>query len=108
MAIQCSEFYMRSGDRRHTPRGPERRNQRTRGRARKADAIRQLAQDKSSSPLSVTVSIGVASATEANPYADLVLQAADKALYRAKENGRNRLESASVGRRTRVKTAGIA
>jgi diguanylate cyclase (GGDEF)-like protein len=107
-AIQASEFRMRSEDRRQTPRGPERRNLRTRGRARKGDAIRQLAQDQSSTPLSVTVSIGVASATKAKPYADLVLQAADKALYRAKENGRNRVETASAGRRTRVKAAGIA
>ena len=107
-AIQTSEFRMRSADRRQVPRGPERRNQRTRGRTRKGDAIRQLAQDQSSTPLSVTVSIGVASATQAKPYADLVLQAADKALYRAKENGRNRVEAASASRRIRVKTAGIA
>jgi len=106
--IEASEFQMRSADRRQVPRGPDRRNQRTRGRSRKADAIRQLAQDKPPAPLSVTVSIGVASATKERPHADLVLQAADKALYRAKAHGRNRVETASAGRRSRVKTADIA
>jgi len=108
-AIEASEFRMRSGDRRQAPRGPDRRNQRTRGRARKGDAIRQLAQQRTPAPLSVTVSMGVASSTKEQPHADLVLEAADKALYRAKDNGRNRIESASPRRRTRTKTAaGIA
>jgi GGDEF domain-containing protein len=109
VAVESSEFRMRSGDRRQTPRGPDRRNQRTAGRARKGHAIRQLAQEKAPEPLSVTVSIGVATSDRAGLDPDTVLQAADKALYRAKANGRNRLETASVaGRRSRVKTAGIA
>ncbi len=109
-AIESSEFRLRGGDRRQAPRGPDRRNERTRGRARKGHAIRELAQEKSPAPLfSVTVSIGVATAEEAESDPDLVLQAADKALYRAKENGRNRVEvAASRRRKTRVKTAGIA
>jgi len=106
--IEVSEFRMRSGDRRQVPRGPDRRNQRARGRTRKGDAIRHLAQEKSPAPLSVTVSMGVASSTKEKPHADLVLQAADKALYRAKANGRNRVETATVARRSRLKTAGIA
>jgi diguanylate cyclase len=57
----------------------------------------------------VTVSIGVATSEEQESDPDLVLQAADKALYRAKANGRNRVEIASSHRRkTRVKAAGIA
>ena len=100
VAVESSEFRMRSGDRRQTPRGPDRRNERTAGRARKGHAIRQLAQDKPPEPLSVTVSIGVAtSAKEQGRIPISVLQAADKALYRAKANGRNRLETASVARR---------
>jgi diguanylate cyclase (GGDEF)-like protein len=106
--IEASQFHMRSGDRRHVPRGPDRRNQRTRGRARKGDVIRHLAEEKSGTTLSVTVSIGVATASEARPHADLVLQAADKALYRAKDNGRNRVETASAGRRSRAKAVEIA
>ena len=110
--VECSEFRMRGGDRRQAPRGPDRRNQRLRARARKADAIRQLAQESVAAPLSVTISIGVAtSATSVKEGSDPaeVLEAADKALYRAKANGRNRVETASSPRRrTRVKTAGIA
>jgi PleD family two-component response regulator len=37
-----------------------------------------------------------------------VLQAADKALYRAKANGRNRVETASSSRRKARAQAGIA
>lgn len=107
--IESSEFRMRSGDRRQVPRGPDRRNQRTRGRARKADAIRQLAQESTPPPLTVTVSIGVATSPKQGSDPEHVLQAADKALYRAKANGRNRVETASPGhRRTRIKAAGIA
>lgn len=107
--IESSEFRMRSGDRRQIPRGPDRRNPRTRGRARKADAIRQLAQASTPPPLTVTVSIGVATSVKQDSDPEHVLQAADKALYRAKANGRNRVETASPAyRRTRIKAAGIA
>ena len=43
----------------------------------------------------ITVSIGVAGFPEAGDYPDVVLKAADEALYRAKENGRNRVELSS-------------
>ena len=107
--IESSEFRMRSGDRRQIPRGPDRRNQRTRGRARKADAIRQLARESNPPPLTVTISIGVATSAKQESDPEQVLQAADKALYRAKANGRNRVETASpTRRRPQVKAAGIA
>jgi diguanylate cyclase (GGDEF)-like protein len=50
----------------------------------------------------VTVSIGLAEASTRLVTADLVLQAADKALYRAKDAGRNRVE---IYRPARVRTA---
>jgi diguanylate cyclase (GGDEF)-like protein len=109
VAIQEAEFRMRGSERRQAPRGPDRRNVRTTGRARKGDSIRRLAQEKTPAPLSVTVSIGIAHSSADRPSPDLVLEAADKALYRAKANGRNRVETAaSLRRRNSTKAAGIA
>lgn len=110
--IEASEFRRRSGDRRQAPRGPDRRspsrrNQRSRARSRTGDATRNLVEENSEAPLSVTVSMGVASSTQEKAAADLVLQAADKALYRAKANGRNRVETTSR-RRARMKATEIA
>jgi len=108
-AIEAAEFRMRGSDRRQAPRGPDRRNTRTGNRARKANATRRLAQEPSPAPLSVTVSIGIANSSADRSLPDLVLQAADKALYRAKANGRNRVETAtSPRRRDSAKAAGIA
>jgi len=108
-AIEAAEFRMRGTDRRQAPRGPDRRNVRTSGRARKANSIRRLAQETTPAPLSVTVSIGVANSSADRPQTDLALEAADKALYRAKANGRNRLETATLPRRRdSSKAAGIA
>jgi diguanylate cyclase (GGDEF)-like protein len=108
-AIESTEFRMRGVDRRQNLRGPDRRNERTGGRARKGQTIRQLARERAPTPLSVTVSIGVATSAKEALDPTLVLQAADKALYRAKANGRNRVETTSAPRRrNRVKTAGIA
>jgi diguanylate cyclase (GGDEF)-like protein len=106
--IEGSEFHLRGADRRQLPRGPDRRNRRTRNR--KGHIIRQLAQNKpSTSSLAVTVSIGVATSSDGRTEPELVLEAADKALYRAKANGRNRVELAVSPRQSaRVKTAGIA
>jgi diguanylate cyclase (GGDEF)-like protein len=105
--IETSEFRMRGSDRRQAARGPDRRNERSSGRVRKGDAIRQLAQDKPSQSLSVTVSIGVATSTKQNSRPDMVQHAADKALYKAKANGRNRVETAGA-QHGRTQAAGIA
>lgn len=108
-SIEKAEFRMRGeNDRRQVPRGPDRRNRKGKGPTRKGDAIRKLAEKKSPSALSVTVSIGVATATGDRSTPESVLEAADKALYRAKENGRNRVETASNVRKPRTKAAGIA
>ncbi|MGP0020522.1 MAG: diguanylate cyclase [Candidatus Sulfotelmatobacter sp.] len=109
-AIESSKFRMRGADRREVPRGPDRRSERgrSRGRARKGDSIRKLAQKPLPAPVSVTVSVGVATSSKLELAPEDVLRAADKALYRAKANGRNRLETAgSTRRKTRV-AAGIA
>lgn len=113
--IEVTEFHRRGVDRRQVMRGPDRRSEgarstRSRGRGRKADAIRRLAQDQSPAALSVTVSIGLAASSSETSNPDVVLQAADKVLYRAKANGRNRLEIAATPRRRedRAKAAGIA
>jgi len=105
--VESAEFRVRGNDRRQAPRGPDRRNERARARTKRGHIIRQLAEEKSNDALSVTVSIGVATSTESSD-TESVLNAADKALYRAKENGRNRVETTSPVRRTRSKTAGIA
>jgi GGDEF domain-containing protein len=107
--IEGSTLHLRGPDRRQEARGPDRRNQRPRGRAQTGHAIRQLSRGASSDQLSVTASIGVATSRRENPSAEEVIQAADKALYRAKAAGRNRIETASAPkRRTRSKAAGIA
>lgn len=109
--IEASSFRRRGSDRRETPRGPDRRNQRTRGRTSPGHAIRRLAQPplNDGSSLSVTVSIGVATSAGENVDTGGVVRAADKALYRAKAAGRNRVETANPSRRrARIKAAGIA
>ena len=104
--IEASAFRMRVVERRQTPRGPDRRSQPGRGRSQAGRAIRRLSQGTNAAPLCVTVSIGVATSAREMPNADQVIRAADKALYRAKSAGRNRIETSS--RRLRSKTAGIA
>jgi GGDEF domain-containing protein len=107
--IEAARFRPRGIDRRQTPRGPDRRTVRPRGRARVGHAVRRLAQVEGPGALSVTVSIGVAAATQEKPDPNQIMDAADQALYRAKGNGRNRVEAASSPRRrARGKTAGIA
>ena len=54
-----------------------------------------LLQDGQSIP--ITVSIGITALQATDPNADAVLLRADEALYRAKENGRNRVEVATPG-----------
>lgn len=105
--IESASFRLRSADRRKLPReaDPDRRGP-ARGRRQTGRAIRRLAKSPGSDPLSVTVSIGVASARKGHD-PDAVLRAADQALYRAKGAGRNRVETASSLDR-RARTASIA
>jgi diguanylate cyclase (GGDEF)-like protein len=97
--IEASSFRLRGNERRQEARGADRRNLRARVRTQTGLAIRQLARGEARNELSVTASVGVATATRENSSADGVIQAADKALYRAKAGGRNRIETASSPRR---------
>jgi diguanylate cyclase (GGDEF)-like protein len=106
--IENSGFRVRGRDRRQVARGADRRAGRTRARRHKGDAIRQLAQPRTEVAISVTVSIGVAGPSSTTSAVEEVLGAADKALYRAKANGRNRIEISAPRRADRARAAGIA
>ena len=96
--IEHTPFQLRFvGERRETPRPqPDRRT------APRKNTKRSLAlmQPHSEDSLSVTVSIGVAEPISMGQDVSTVYEAADKALYRAKKGGRNRIETA-MKRRTR-------
>ncbi len=89
---------LRGPDRRSSPdRRSQARSQRTprnRGRHRL---------ESTPGRLSVTVSIGVAEPNAKNKSVEQVIDAADKALYRAKQAGRNRVESATLMRAPKLK-----
>jgi diguanylate cyclase (GGDEF)-like protein len=70
-------------------RGPDRSHRRRQER-RQRQSMRSLRAAPQST--AVTVSIGIAEASATLPTPEAVIQAADKALYRAKESGRNRVE----------------
>jgi len=61
-----------------------------------SDHVSDRLSDKRSDRLSVTVSIGVAEPSTRYRQPEQVIQAADQALYRAKNKGRNRVELAST------------
>ena len=96
--IEQSRFRVRTmPERRSSPRGAGRRiEDKTTSARRKPLQPRNPAPDFSG--LSVTVSIGVADSGPKMLEAEQVIQAADKALYRAKKAGRNRVETASEPR----------
>lgn len=97
--VEVSIFRVRGGqDRRRLPRGSDRRV----SSSSKGSRIRQLAVEERIIDLSVTVSIGVAEPTASTKEVEDVIHAADKALYRAKQAGRNRVETASAATRTRT------
>jgi len=105
--IEASSFRLRGRDRRQEARGPDRRN--VRARTQTGHAIRQLVRVAAPTEISVTASMGVATSSQENVSAEEVVKAADKALYRAKAAGRNRIETGSTPRRrARSKAASIA
>ena len=97
--IEESTFRVRSTpERRSAPRGAGRRSEDKRSTRRKLGRPRNPPQETSLSGLSVTVSIGVAESDPKTREVEEVIQSADKALYRAKKAGRNRVETASEAR----------
>jgi diguanylate cyclase (GGDEF)-like protein len=79
-----------------TVRGPQ-RSRRRREERRYCHSPRHLQNQKLGT--SVTVSIGVAQPRAGNDDVHWVIEAADKALYAAKQRGRNRVVVATVGRK---------
>jgi GGDEF domain-containing protein len=109
LEIATASLRLRGAERRQQPRGPDRRNQKSRGRIPKGHAIRQLTKQSTAAEISVTISIGVANSESDEALVRNVIQAADKALYRAKAAGRNRVEMAFTSRkRIHQIKAGIA
>jgi len=97
--IEESTFRVRTtAERRSAPRGAGRRGEDKRSTRRKLGRPRNLPAESSLSGLSVTVSIGVAEPGPKMREVEQVIQAADKALYRAKKGGRNRVETAGETR----------
>ncbi|MGA9811128.1 MAG: GGDEF domain-containing protein [Terriglobales bacterium] len=90
-------------------RGQDRRSSERRTQARRAGAPRRTtrpvrpSEETPSAEVSVTVSIGVAEPKARIRAVEDVIQAADQALYRAKQAGRNRVEFAPVARIARFK-----
>ena len=95
--IESSRFRVRGQtERRRLPRQDEPDRRKPMSRTQRAQSSFGLTQ--AMTDLSVTVSIGVAEPSTRLREVDQVIQAADKALYRAKANGRNRVELASAAR----------
>lgn len=98
VTIQESVFHLRGlPERRSVARGTDRRSSRNR-RVAGSQLLRHALADPSSHEFSVTVSIGVAELSLGAKEVEQVVQAADKALYRAKRAGRNRVEMAAPSR----------
>jgi GGDEF domain-containing protein len=86
--VENASFRVRSGDeRRKAPRANERRTL-----SKSKPGLRLVSQPVT---LSVTVSIGVAEA-QPRQRVEIVIEHADKALYKAKQGGRNRIEAAAL------------
>jgi diguanylate cyclase (GGDEF)-like protein len=88
-------------------RNNDRRNSERRARPRRPHAPRKRAHSALAEPvnqqISVTVSIGAAEPNARFRSVEHVIQAADQALYRAKQSGRNRVELSTAPRAARLK-----
>lgn len=92
--IENAAFRVRGGERRFSPRKTDRRKVQVRKGRLSRPSSRSPARSRGA--ISVTVSIGVAEPSTKIRDIDRVIGAADQALYRAKANGRNRVEVATL------------
>jgi diguanylate cyclase (GGDEF)-like protein len=105
--IQASSFRVReTPERRTEPRGADRRNSGRQKPSPKKAAARKVPDRTAQGELSVTVSIGVAEPTTKTRDVEEVILFADKALYRAKHAGRNRVECFRTSRSRNPRGAG--
>jgi diguanylate cyclase (GGDEF)-like protein len=93
--IEISTFRLRGSDRRTIPRGGDRRKSAS-AKKKGGSRHKQAAAASATKELSVTVSIGLATADAKHNDLTSVLKIADQALYHAKESGRNRVEIGPV------------
>jgi PleD family two-component response regulator len=97
--IEKSTFHVRGSERR-SERVAESGSDRRAGESDRRKSARKktapASPNQSPDRLSVTVSIGVAEPSTRYRQPEQVIQAADQALYRAKNKGRNRVELAST------------
>ena len=98
--IQHSSFRMRGGERRTSAQQEEadrrQATDRRKSAKKKTSVASPLRHPSANDGLSVTVSIGIAEPSTRYRQPERVIQAADQALYRAKQRGRNRVELAST------------
>ena len=99
-AIEHATFRVRTLERRRAPRRGQDRRASGGGRAR------PRTRPQARSGVFVTVSIGAAEPGARDTSLDAVIHTADQALYRAKANGRNRIESGPAPRSARAPQAG--
>jgi diguanylate cyclase (GGDEF)-like protein len=97
----------RSGGQAQDFRNHDRRSSERRARSRRPPSprkrFRPVTSETGDQQISVTVSIGAAEPNGRHRSVEQVLQAADQALYRAKQSGRNRVEFSSAPRTARLK-----
>ncbi len=90
-AVRRTDFLARFGGEEFLVLMPETRQE---GALQLAERLRQAVEDSEGPPVKVTLSLGLCCSAEAHTSVAGALQAADEALYAAKQGGRNRVEQA--------------